>query len=372
MKTIALVANSAWNLYNFRLNLARALKNEGYNVVCVAPLDALYAPKIEKEFAFYAVPFDAQGMNPMNDLKTLWRLFRLYRKLRPDIVLNYTVKPNLYSALTSWIVGAKSINNVSGLGTLFIRPTLATFLVKMLYRLVSFFTCKVFFQNEEDYYLFKKAGLVRTEQGDVIPGSGVDLKRFFPKVHRDKDGKVIFLLVARMLRDKGIVEFMEAGKMLVRKYPFVECQLLGAFNVANPTALSKEDVMQRCVGWSCRYLGENDAVEDVIAQADCVVLPSYREGTPRSLLEASAMAKPIIATNVVGCRNVVEEGITGFLCRVCDSKDLMTQMEKIVLMSDIQRTAMGEKGRLKMQNEFDEEIVIEHYLKAIKELLTYN
>lgn len=359
-------------MYNFRLNLARALKNEGYKVVCVAPYDALYTPQIEKEFPFYAIPFDAKGINPFADLKTMWLLYRLFRKLKPDVVLNYTIKPNLYGTWVASLVGAKSINNISGLGTVFIHRSLLTSLVKLLYRFTLHVTCKVFFQNKDDFTLFCSEKLVNPLRAEVISGSGVDLKRFYPQLAHKQHEKIIFLLVARMLKDKGIYEFIEASQKLYLLNSAIECWLLGACDVHNKTAISKEEIETLCARVPLRYLGTSDSVEAVIGKADCVVLPSYREGTPRSLLEAAAMAKPIITTDAVGCKDVVEDGITGFLCQRNDSDDLMKKMAQMASLSNEQRIHMGKMGHEKIKKEYDEVIVIKCYLKAIKELLFYN
>lgn len=372
MKTVAIVINTAWNIYNFRLNLARRLRDEGYNVICIAPYDAHYTPKIEKEFSFYAIAFDAKGMNPLTDMKTVWDLYWLYRKIKPDVVLNYTIKPNLYSTWAARLIGAKTINTISGLGTVFIKPSLATTFIKQLYKITSKLTHKVFFQNKDDCALFCHQKLVSPHQVNVVSGSGVDLKRFYPRPSRLEDNKVVFLLVARMLKDKGVYEFIEASQNLYTHYPHIECWLLGACDVQNPTALSQEEIQMLCQKQPLMYLGESDCVEEIIQKADCVVLPSYREGTPRSLLEAAAMAKPLIATDTVGCKDVVDDEITGLLCRVHDSEDLMCKMEQIVLMTPNQREEMGRRGALKIRETYDENNVIECYLKAIKELLFYN
>jgi glycosyltransferase involved in cell wall biosynthesis len=372
MKTVAIVINTAWNIYNFRLNLARRLRDEGYNVICIAPYNEHYTAKIEKEFSFYAIAFDAKGMNPFNDIKTVWDLYWLYRKIKPDVVLNYTIKPNLYSTWAARLVGAKVINTISGLGTVFIKTSFATTFIKQLYKITSKLTYKVFFQNKDDCELFCHQKLVSPHQAEIVFGSGVDLKRFYPRPSRLEDNKIVFLLVARMLKDKGVYEFIEASQNLYKRYPYIECWLLGACDVQNKTAISQEEMQHLCKKQPLKYLGTSDCVEDIIQQADCIVLPSYREGTPRSLLEAAAMAKPLIATDTVGCKDVIDNEVTGFLCRVRDPEDLMKKMEHIVLLSRKQRENMGRQGLLKIRETYDEKAVIECYLKAIKELLFYN
>lgn len=369
MKTVAIVINTSWNIYNFRLNLARSLQNEGYKVICIAPHDAVYSPKIEQEFSFYPIAFDSKGINPFNDFMTMVSLWRLYRKIKPDVVLNYTIKPNLYSTYIAKLFGIKSIVNVSGLGTLFIKPSLITKLAQQLYKVALHFTCKVFFQNHDDFNLFIEKGLVKKGKCSIIPGSGVDTHAFSPIAKTKEDNYFRFILVARMLKDKGIVEFAEAFCLLRQKYPHVKAYLLGPIGIENPTAITKQEMHCLVEEKGVVYLGSSDGVAMILASMDCVVLPSYREGTPKSLLEAAAMEKPIVTTNVAGCKDVVEDGINGFLCKAKSIDSLYAAMEKIVLLSKEERERMGKEGREKILKTFDESFVIERYSKAIKEAL---
>lgn len=369
MKTVAIVINTAWNIYNFRLNLARALKKEGYNIVCIAPYDAIYTPKIEQEFPFYSIQFDAKGINPLKDIATVIALWRLYRNIKPDIVLNYTIKPNLYSTLVAYVLGIKVITNISGLGTLFIKLSFLTRFVQVLYKIALHFSCKVFFQNEEDRDLFIKKGLVAKEKCLLVAGSGVDLRKFSPRFFQKEDEIIRFLFVARMLKDKGLVELVEAFQVLKKNYPYVQVYLLGAMGIENPTAITQEEMQYFIKEKSIVYLGSNDNVADILATMDCAVLPSYREGTSRSLLEAAAMAKPIVTTNVPGCKNVVDNGVNGFLCEPKNINSLYLAMEKIVVLSPNEREQMGIEGRKKMVNTFDEIFVIKDYITTLKEAL---
>lgn len=369
MKTVAIVINTAWNIYNFRLNLARTLKKEGYNVVCIAPYDALYTPKIEQEFSFYPIDFDAKGINPLKDIITMVSLWKLYRKIKPNIVLNYTIKPNLYSTYVAKLLGIKSIANISGLGTLFIKPSMITTVAQVLYKIALCFTCKVFFQNQDDFNLFLERGLLSKTKGTLIPGSGVDTHSFVPRDIREDSGTFRFVLIARMLKDKGVVEFVEAFHLLRHKYPYVQAYLLGSMGIENPTAITREEMDSYIEKKGVVYLGNSDSVADIIATMDCVVLPSYREGIPRSLLEAAAMEKPIVTTNVEGCKEVVEDGVNGFLCHAKDIHSLHCTMEKMVLLPQIKRVEMGKEGRKKIVQTFDEIFVIDQYRDAIKEAL---
>lgn len=369
VKTVAIVINTAWNIYNFRLNLARRLRDEGFNVICIAPCDAKYTPKIEKEFSFYSIPFDSKGINPLNDLLSIRALWILYRVVKPDIVLNFTIKPNLYSTYIAKLFGIQVINTVTGLGTLFIKPSLITLIVQILYRIAFCFTNKTFFQNIDDYNLFVQRKLISPNNCSVIPGSGVDLQRFYPQYQKTEDGMIRFILIARMLKDKGVFEFIEASKQLKERYPHIKSFLLGPLGIENRTAITDDEMMYFVQEGYVEYLGSSDDIPSILAEADCVVLPSYREGVPRSLLEAAAMRKPIITTNVVGCKEVVDNGINGFLCEPKNIDSLYSAMEKMLLLSPEERLQMGKKGREKMEIFFDESIVIKAYLDAIQEAL---
>lgn len=364
---IVLVANSAWYLANFRLNLARVLQDAGFEVIAIAPPCSDSARIEAAGVSFLPLPMDTKGTNPIQDLVYFLRLLRLLRQERPAVFLGYTIKPNIYGGLACRILALPSVHNISGLGTAFIRETWITRLVKILYYQSLKRAGCVFFQNPDDHALFVKLGLVRAEQTDILPGSGVDLARFSPRTlaERDNAAPFRFLLVARMLWDKGVGEFVEAARKLKAEGRSVECSLLGFLDVDNPTAVPSQTVAAWEAEGVIRYLGSTEDVRPHLAETDCVVLPSYREGTPRSLLEAAAMARPIITTDSVGCRGAVDDGETGFLCRPRDANDLADKMCLMMDLTHFARTTIGQMGRAKMERQFDEAIVIERYLDVV-------
>lgn len=361
--------NTAWNLFNFRSGLIRALVSHGYDVIAVAPADEYAHQLAALGCRFVPLPMDNKGTHPGRDLLLLWRFVRLMRKERPDVFLGYTVKPNVYGSLGAHVSGVPVINNVAGLGTVFIKGGWLNWLVRASYRVALARSRKVFFQNEDDRQLFITGGLVDSACTDCLPGSGVDLKKFVP-AHLPGISPIRFLLIARMLWDKGVGEYVEAARLLKRRGLNAEVCLLGFLDVQNPAAISKSKMDEWVAEGVVRYLGVSDSVREEIAQADCVVLPSfYREGMPRTLLEAAAMARPIITTDSVGCRDVVDDGVNGFLCRPRDASDLADKMERMISMSQTEREAMGLCGREKVEREFDEKIVIDKYLSAIEAVL---
>jgi len=363
---IAVVSNTCWYLFNFRLNLMLALQAAGHTVVAVAP-DDVYAQRIrDAGVAFEAVPISGGGTHPVHELQSVLRLGAVFRRHRVDLVLSYTPKGNLYSALACIALRIPFLPNVSGLGRAFIRKSLVTRVAKTLYRLTFGRAHRVFFQNLDDMAVFVDAGLVRAGQAERLPGSGVDLSRFSPTppVVRPAEAPV-FLLVARMLWDKGVGEYVEAARSVRALHPGACFQLLGFLDVANPSAIPRTQVEAWVAEGVVEYLGPTDDVRPFLVQADCVVLPSYREGVPRTLLEAAATARPVITTDAPGCRDTVLDGETGFLCRPADAPDLAEKLLRFVALAPEERRAMGQRGRAFVEQNFDERLVIGRYLAVV-------
>ena len=367
-KHIAIVANTSWYIFNFRHNLVEKLMSKGYHVTSIAPFDR-YSQMIKEIGCEYInINIDNNGKNPLKDLKTLFDFCRIYSQIRPAVILHYTTKPNIYGSVAARLAKIPFINNISGLGSTFIHKGVTNLIVRILYQLSQGRSHKVFFQNPDDFKLFTQSRLVRSDKVDLLPGSGVDLHKFFPQ-KKERTQKFCFLLIARLLWEKGVKEYVEAARILRESCSDLEFQLLGFVENNNPRSVSEKQIrdweQEGCVIW----LGSVEDVRPHIAEADCVVLPSYyREGTPRSLLEAASMGKPLITTDAIGCRQVVDEGVNGFLCKQKDSFDLASVMQKMLRLTDEQRMAMGKKGREKMVREFDEQIVISKYLETIEEV----
>jgi glycosyltransferase involved in cell wall biosynthesis len=356
--------NTAWNLVNFRAGLIQRLVSEGHDVIAVAPPDEYACRLADLGCRFVPMPMDNQGTHPGKDLALWWRFYRLLKRERPDVLLSYTVKPNIYGSLAAHTLGIPVINNIAGLGAVFIKNTWVTRLVKTLYRLALSRSARVFFQNEDDRALFVSNGLVSLAITDRLPGSGIDLQKFTPMPLPNRT-TVRFLLIARMLWDKGVGEYVQAARQLKQQGVNAEFCLLGFLDVKNPAVISRQQMDDWVKEDIVRYLGNTDDVRPEIADTDCIVLPSYREGTPRTLLEAAAMARPIVTTNAVGCREVVEDGINGYLCDPRNATDLANKLNKMLSLTPTERTNMGLSGRVKVEREFDEQLVINKYLQAI-------
>jgi glycosyltransferase involved in cell wall biosynthesis len=365
-RKIVISINTAWNIFNFRAGLVRALVAAGHQVIALAPNDD-YADRLkELGCEFVSLPMDNNGTHPGRDLLLLVRYYSALRALRPDVFLGYTVKPNVYGSLAAHALGIPVINNVAGLGTAFIRDNLVTKVVRGLYKMSLKRSHRVFFQNADDRALFIESGLVERASTALVPGSGLNLQDYVPQKDENTEGRSFrFLLVARMLRDKGIEEYVEAARAVKARHCNVEFQLLGFIDAGNPNGIPEHKVARWEAEGLVTYLGRTDNVRPYLSAADCVVLPSYREGVPRSLLEAAAMARPIIATDVVGCRDAVDDGVTGFLCEVKNSVSLAQKMHAMLSLPMEARAEMGAAGRRKVETEFDEQLVIQKYLGAL-------
>lgn len=367
--TVAISINASWNVVNFRRGLVEALRREGWRVVALAPTDA-WSPRLAEIGAEHVpIAIDSLGLSPLRDLALLWRYRRTLGRLRPDVFLGYTAKPNVWGSLAAGSLGIPVVNNISGLGTAFIEPGPLRRLVSALYRMALRRSATVFFQNPEDLQLFRRQRLVRAEQARLLPGSGVDLDRFRPPDAR-RSGPFAFLFVGRLLWQKGVREYVEAARIVRRDHPDVRFGMLGFLDAPNRSAVARDEVEAWRAEGLIDYLGHADDVRPHLAAADCLVLPSYREGLPRSLLEGAAMARPLIAADVPGCRHVVEHAVSGLLCAPRDPAALAAAMLRMIGLSEAERAAMGAAGRARVERDFAEGTVIDAYLDAIADAVS--
>lgn len=364
-KSVVISINASWNIINFRRGLIAALQLKGFRVVALAPPDEYSGRFRDLGVDHYPIEIDKQGVSPRRDLMLLGRYYHALRRIRPDLFLGYTAKPNIYGSLAAHALGIPVINNVSGLGTAFIKRGFLTHLVSGLYKLAFARSATVFFQNEDDQAMFVRERIVHPQKAALLPGSGINTRDFTAQTGGSPPETFTFLLIARLLWDKGIREFVEAARLVRQQEPRARFELLGFVDVPNRTAVSRGDVNAWVEEGVVDYLGHLDDVRPAIAAADCVVLPSYREGLPRVLLEGAAMAKPLIATDVPGCRHVVEHGHNGLLCTVRDAASLAEAMLEMLRLSQDELTSMGAAGRARIEAEFDERIPVERYMAAI-------
>jgi glycosyltransferase involved in cell wall biosynthesis len=369
---ILVVYNTARWLYRFRLPLIQALQSRGYEVIAVSPPDEFVDRLESAGVRHLEISLNRKGLNPLEDVALLWRLRRLFEAQRPDLILTFTVKPNVYGSMAARKLGIPVVATIPGLGSLFVRRSLLTRLVSRLYRAALRSPRAVVFQNEEDRSLFVNGGLVPPEVAVRIPGSGVDTTRFAPEdgPARAPGDPFVFLFAGRFLWAKGIGDLVEATRILQERGEKLETRILGFFEPPGATAISPRQVEEWVEEGVLVHLGSSDQVAGHMRAADCIVLPTYyREGLPRTLLEAASLGKPVIASDATGCREVVVDGVNGFLCRPADPEDLAEKMAAMIRMSPAERERMGRAGRERVEAEFDEKRVISRYLEVIEEVL---
>lgn len=367
---ILMTVNAAWNIWNFRRPLVEALTGDGHRITVLAPPDDAVPELGRLGCRVRPLEMSVKGLNPLEDLKLQRRFGRIFREEQPDAVLSYTIKNNIFGARAAKPANVPFLPNVTGLGTAFLSGKLLQTVTEQLYRW-SFATLPVvFFQNKDDRDLFLDRHLVRADQARLLPGSGIDLQRFAPAPVPAHDEPPVFLMIARLLRDKGVMEFVEAARRVKARHRQVRFQLLGAVGSENRTAVDRPTVDAWVAEGVVEYLGTTTDVRPSIAAASCVVLPSYREGAPRTLIEAAAMARPLIGTDVPGCRAVVDRDVSGFLCDVRSAKSLAATMERFLALAPEAQKAMGAAGRAKMEREFDQALVVDAYRAALDIIAT--
>ncbi len=369
---IIITINTSWNIYNFRAGLIQALLKEGHEVIAVAPPDEFSDKLRAMGCAYYPIKIENTGVNPLNDLKLYLGLKKLYKKIRPHIILQYTVKPNIYGSLAAQSLKIPTINNVSGLGTVFLSKSISSKIAKFLYQIAFRKVPLVFFQNSDDQKDFIRELSLKNLKSDLLPGSGINLEHYTPSQEGISSGSFVFLMIARAIIEKGINEYANAARIVKAKFPNATFELLGQIDESHKRGVSKSTIRQWQEDGLITHLGECEDVRSKIAASSCVVLPSYREGTPRTLLEAAAMGKPIITTDVPGCKEVVQDGYNGHLCAVKNSEDLADKMIKMISLDEKELEKMGHNGRKWVEDHFDEKIVIEKYLKHIDNIIIQN
>ncbi len=369
---IAVVANATWNIYNFRLNILDILLANNFEVVVIAPVDKyiFYKEDFPEIKHYHLKHLDRDGTNPIQEMILFKEFIKLYRKIKPDLVLHYTVKPNIYGGIAAGLLRIPSIAVVTGLGYAFIHKGIIQSITVLLYKISAKFQKKVIFENTDDLKLFLDKKIIKQSKGISVKGCGVDLEYFSPSENVKKDnGKIIFTFIGRLLYDKGVMEFVEAAKIVKKNYPKIEFWLLGEIDKNNPAMVKEEDLIEWVKNKTVIYHGFKQDIKKYIEKSDCIVLPSYREGMSRTISEGLAMAKPVITTDTAGCREAIDTGKNGFLVPVKEIAPLAEAMTNFINLSLEERKKMGDFGRLKAINEFDDNIIAEQFLDIIRNIL---
>ena len=310
------------------------------------------------------------GLNIVKECQLIIQFYRIYHRLAPEFILQYTIKPNVYGTLAANRLRYPVINNISGLGTAFIEGGWLEQVMWKLYGWVFPLASHNFFQNTEDETLIRKRLATQHFRSSTIPGSGIDVSYFAPR-KRQRAGQIFtFLMVGRLIVDKGTREYAQAAEICKKNGLAAQFLLVGPYDSAHRRAISEKELKHWQATHTLIYLGERRNMRALLAQADCVVLPSYREGLPRSLLEAAAMGKALIASNVPGCRAIVREHYNGLLCQVKSGEALAQAFQTMRELSEVRRKRMGKNSRALVLKHFNQRIVFDAYVQKINEITT--
>lgn len=365
---IIFFSNSCWSVNNFRVNLIKFLLKKKFKIIVLAPFDGYEKNLIKIGCKVEDIKIQNNSINIFADFFLLINLFfKIFPYRKNSILLNFTIKPLIFGSFVSGLMKLPTINMITGLGTVFIKDNYLTRLVLILYKIAFKKVYCVLFQNIDDKKIFIKNKIVIEENTRLIPGSGIDLKKFsFRKLKTKK--YTIFLMVSRILKEKGVQEYIQAAELAKNDNLKVKMNLIGSFVKQNKSSLSKEIIFKAHKKKIINYLGFIDDVRNEIYKSDCVVLPSYREGTPRFLLEGGAIGRPIITTRAVGCKEVLVNGKNGYFCKLKDYKSLYLKMKKFEKLEHTKKNKMSLFSRNFISNKFDEKKVIDTYLNLIKRI----
>lgn len=367
---LAVIENHELGIYSIRHDLVMALAEE-YEVTILTEVDDSFKNG-DLETMVRFIDVGKSVLNPFTAIKYNSRLRKALKETKPDVCLTFTIRPAIYGNMVTGRLKIPTISTITGTGPLFESKSISYTIARQLYKWVLRKTKFVFFPNYDDLEAFIKAGYIKRGQAKRVPGSGVNFEKFAPMPFtRVNDGKFIFLYISRLLKDKGVMEYVEAASIVKAQFPHAEFHIIGPLWTGNKKSLTvTEKELNEWIkkNWIVYHDKQVD-VKPFIANADCVVMPSYREGMSNVLLEAASMARPLITTDVTGCRDIVEDGVNGLLCKVKSGTDLAEKMKRMMSFPASEREMMGKKGREKMIREFDKKIVIQMYLQAIKETI---
>lgn len=366
MKRILILANNAGGLYNFRFELINELINQNYQVYFAVP-QSIENNKvkliIESGARYIRTNINRRGTNPIEELKLIKKYKKIITEVNPDIILTYTVKPNIYGSYVANKFNKPVIMNITGIGSSLAIGKLKS-LVKNMYRYACRKARIVFFQNQSNYKFFIENNMITEAKTKLIPGSGVNIEKFKPMEKTKEDDIIRFLFIGRIMKEKGIEEYLQVAESLIKKYSNIEFQILGSFEEDRYKDIIYDNKNERI-----KYLGRSDDVRNEIREVDCIVNPSYHEGMSNVLLEGAAMGKPLIASNIPGCKEIIEEGYNGYLFELKSVESMEEKLIQFIELDEESKEIMGKNSRRKVEKEFDRNIVINEYMKVIKDIL---
>ncbi len=371
-KTITLSSNSSWYLFNFRRSTIETFLKKNFNVICICPADSHTDALKKLGCEWHEIKVSRKGINPFEDFKLFLQILSLYLRIKPMAAFHFTVKNNIYGSFAAFFARVPAINNITGLGTAFLHRNFISRVVLFLYRLSQPLAHKVFCQNIEDLNLLAQFKILSKEDIGLLPGSGVNLDRFNPMLKKsliDHKRKFRFLYAGRMLADKGLYELYEAISIMNNPKIICELWLSGFTDYENVSAIPKSTLEKWSDNSWILWKGPSDSIEKIMSEVDCIVLPSYREGMPKTLLEAGAMAIPVITTDVPGCNSIITNNKNGLICKPKDSKSLGLALNKMLNMTNAERLEMGECGREIVQKKYNEEFVVKAAIDEVYKII---
>ena len=362
MSKVLFLVNHDVVIYNFRLELVERLLAEGHQVVISSPYGERIDDLVALGCEFRPITLSRHGMNPVQEMKLLWDYLKLIKKEKPDVVFTYTIKPNIYGGIACALRKVPYVVNITGLGTAVENSGLVQKITVMLYRLALARVQRVFFQNEENRQFFVDRKLAMGKHG-MLPGSGVNLQRFSPLEYPGEE-TTEFVFISRIMKEKGADQYLEAAEYIREKYPNTRFHICGFCEQAYEQKL--KDLHDKGI---IIYHGMVRDVKQVIAKTHCTIHPTYYpEGLSNVLLESAACARALITTNRSGCREVIDNGINGFVVEQKNAQDLINKIEVFLALPWEQKKAMGIAGRAKVEREFDRQIVVEKYIEELNKI----
>ena len=362
MKRIVIIENTFYTVLSLRMETIQYLQSKSLEVYVLSTGDAQDKQELE---SYQVKVFDIGKLvsNPFSLLGFLYRIYKFLKEIKPKIVYTFTIRPNIFGSLVAGWMQIPTVSNITGIGPLFENQSFVYRIARGFYHFAMKKNQRIFFQNAMDMNLFLNHNYCLPQQAKLLPGSGVDVEKFAPVAVEKKSNDFVFLMISRLIKDKGVLEYVEAARKVKQKFPQAQFQLLGPFWTQNlkSNTITEEDVKSWVDEQIIDYLGYTYDVRPFIAASDCIVLPSYREGNANVLMQGASMEKPLLASDVVGCNNLVVDGETGFLFEVKNVDDLADKMEKMLQLSLADRQTMGQKGRAFMKQHYNKKVVLEAY-----------
>lgn len=360
MSKILFLVNHEVVIYNFRLELVERLLEEGHEVVISSPCGEKIDDLVKLGCKHETVEISGRGTNPVEEMKLLRHYIKLLSRVKPNMVFSYTIKPNVYGGIACQMLGIPYVMNITGLGTAVENKGIMQMITVLLYKMACRKAQRIFFQNTENMQFFADRKIAQ-EKHALLPGSGVNLERFSVLEYPDDD-TVEFSFISRIMKEKGIEQYLEAAEVIRGKYPHTRFHICGMCEKAYENRI--EEFQKKGI---VTYHGMIRDVKTHLTGIHCTVHPTYYpEGISNVLLESSACARPIITTDRAGCREVIDDGVNGFVCKQKDSADLVKQIEKFLALTNAQRKEMGLAGRCKVEREFDRQIVVDKYCEEVR------